>query len=639
MLSVLKDIIDDFKNKGGLDKKLEKKLEELDFNYIEKEIPQAISQSLSGIDNITNILMSVRKFSRENIKDKSPVNINQAVESSVLFTKNLWKNSAAITKELAPELPEIITSQGEINQILINIIINAVHAIEEAPENKDKKIHIKTKFDNETVTITISDTGKGISADNLKKIFIPFFTTKTEDKGTGQGLSIVKKIVENNKGSINVKSTENNGTSVQIKFSRPDYRPMEKEKSNSTLLEKKVKQKPVIFFIDDEEDMLLSLKRMLKSKKDSWNMKFLKNPQKALELMKDQPADIIITDYQMDEMNGLDLLKEVKKRYPQTGRIVLSGETDQEIIMKTISIAHQYISKPANPVKLKELIARTSAMQNILKDKGLRKNISKMDSLPSIPSIYRKILKELNAPISSTKKIGEIISKDPSMTSKIIQVVNSGFFYLQTTVSKAEDAVVLLGVDTVRALVLHLEIFSKMKLHSSLKNFQKHLHSHAVETATLSKQLIESESIFGSKADEAFMAGLLHDSGKLVLAANFPKKYKKVIKNVAKNNSSFSVEEKEILGISHEIAGAFLMGSWGLPLGIIEGILYHHTPSESDEDKFGIISSVHIANNLLLEKNNTFSEAVSYDEQFLEKLKLNSKVKEFKKIFSGDTQE
>ena len=573
--------------------------------------------------------MSVGKFTRQGFQEKTIVDLNDVVTNSTLFTRGTWKNKANLSTELSEKHPKILASSAELNQILINLIVNSVHAIEDVPGNKKHHIKIKTDIHENHATLIVSDTGAGMSPEVQQKIFTPFFTTKKTDRGTGQGLAIVKKILENIKGEITLVSKKDIGTVFTIKIPLAQAHKEKKQPQTSKLIEKSTpKQKPLIFFVDDEEDMLVSLKRMLKQKNQTWEMKFIKESESVLKLMKKRPADIIITDYRMDKVNGVELLKNIKSKYPQTGRIVLSGETDEEIILQAVSIAHQFIPKPVNPLKLKELITRTCAMQNILRDKGLRKNISKIDSLPSIPSVYREIIKELKSPVSSTQKIGQIISKDPAMTSKILQLVNSGFFYLQTTITKAEEAVVLLGVETIKALVLHLEVFSRIKMPKKLLGFQQKLHSHAMETATMSKQLYEMEAGTGIKADEAFMAGLLHDCGKLILAANFPDEYIEIIKNVEKNNSSFIYEEKNRLGITHDIAGAFLMGRWGLPLGIIEGILYHHKPMDSDSESFNSVCSVHLANNFSKEQNNRFNDTPDFDPVFLEQMKLKEKLTE-----------
>ncbi|MGM0419270.1 MAG: HDOD domain-containing protein, partial [Thermodesulfobacteriota bacterium] len=637
-LDKFSEITNEAKEKG-VDKNLiskgESVLNDPDLEYLKNEIPQAVKQSLNGIEKITGILLSVRAISRENLLEKVSSDINKIVENAVLITKSIWQNSADLKTELSSDIPMTVCQPGALNQVLVNLIVNAAHAVEENRSEKDHFIKIETGIKNRFVFIKVSDSGAGIPEKIINKIFNPFFTTKKIEKGTGQGLAIVKTIVEKHGGKISVSSKPQKGTEFTIEIPAKTEEEEKTETKESLLETAPQDEKPLILFVDQNWDMLKSLKRMLKSMEKEWNLAFTQTGENALKIMDKTPADIVVTEYQMKHMSGYNLLKEVKNKFPQTDRIILSGETDEKKIMKTVSIAHQFISKPVNGEKLKKVLKRTIAMRNILKNKHLRKTISRLDSLPSVPSIYREIIEELNSTSSSTKKIGDIISKDPSMTSKTLQVINSGFFYLPSKISKPSEAVVLLGIDIVKALVLNVEIFSKLRLPNFFKKFQSLHYSHSMGTANTAKDIAVSEGLSLFKADQAFMAGLIHDCGKLILASNFPEDYRKVIENTEKNSSSFEVEENSVFGVGHDTAGAFLMGVWGLPLEIIEAILYHHRPSESSDKEFDITAAVHCANIVELAKedrlNLDFEDA--FDLNFIKRLGIEDRIEKWREKF------
>jgi signal transduction histidine kinase/HD-like signal output (HDOD) protein len=607
-------------------KKAEEAVKNPDLEYLKNEIPQAVDQSMGGIEKITNILLSVRSMSRQIINETVSSDINRIVENAVIITKSIWKNFAELETELNDNLPPVQCQPGAISQVIVNLIVNAAHAVEERTEVKNHLIKVETGLENNMVVIRVSDTGKGIPEQFIPRIFNPFFTTKKIEKGTGQGLAISKTIIERHKGNIYVSSKPDSGTvfTVTLPVTPEELKTEHKKEQKKPILESKPDEKPLILFVDEDRDMLKSLQRMLKSNENEWETHFSDSAQKALSFMEKTPVDIIVTEYNMKETGGHELLKEVKKKFPQTDRVLLSGETDEEKIMKTVSIAHQFIYKPVSASKLRSMIKRTIAMRSILKDRNLRRTVSKLDSLPSLPSIYNEIVKELNSPVSSTKKVGEIISRDPSMTSKILQLINSGFFYLPSKISKPDEAVVLLGMDIVKSLVLNLEIFSKLKLQKHFLDFQKKLHLHSMAAAKTAKEIAVMEGLSDFQADQAFMAGLIHDCGKLVLASNFPEEYKQVLDKILNNNSDFITEETEIFKSSHEIIGAFLMGVWGLPLEIIEAILYHHNPSKSSDTEFGVTAAVHAANIIECEKAGTlhipYEEA--FDNKFFERIKV-----------------
>jgi HD-like signal output (HDOD) protein len=147
-----------------------------------------------------------------------------------------------------------------------------------------------------------------------------------------------------------------------------------------------------------------------------------------------------------------------------------------------------------------------------------------MQTLPSLPRLYTQIMKAVRSPEVSINSIGEIISQDVGMTARLLQLVNSAFFGLRQRVSSPSAAVTLLGLDTVKALVLTAEVFSQFDELSLWRTSLGHLWTHSLTVGRYARQIAQKENQERQLANEAFMAGLLHDCGKLVLAASDPKK-------------------------------------------------------------------------------------------------------------------
>ena len=193
-----------------------------DADFLFDEIPKAIEQSLQGVDNLAHIVGAMKEFSHPGTEDKIPVDFNQMIENTLTIARNEWKYLANVQLDLASALPRVSCLPDEIRQMLLNLVINACHAIEEKGINPTEKgtIHISTSLvdgDFLDVELRVSDSGSGISEEVKNRIFEPFFTTKPVGKGTGQGLAIVHNVViDKHSGQLHVESTVNKGTTFII---------------------------------------------------------------------------------------------------------------------------------------------------------------------------------------------------------------------------------------------------------------------------------------------------------------------------------------------------------------------------------------------------------------------------------------
>lgn len=223
-------LLNSIKNNNMADVKIEELediIEAIDMEYLMGEIPETITQCLEGIESISQIVRSMKALSHPGTDEKIAVDINKAIENIITVTRNEWKFVAEVSTNLDSSLPLIFCLPGELNQVILNIIINSVHSIEEVLKDssekgsseKKRKIEISTHFNKGDVEIHISDAGGGIP-DNIKdKVFDPFFTTKQVNKGTGQGLAISHNvIVEKHNGSITFESEEGKGTTFKIRL-------------------------------------------------------------------------------------------------------------------------------------------------------------------------------------------------------------------------------------------------------------------------------------------------------------------------------------------------------------------------------------------------------------------------------------
>ena len=196
--------------------------EEIDFSYLREEIPQAVEQTLEGIERVAGIVRAMNEFSHPGVEEKTSIDINAAIQSTVTVSRNEWKYVAELEVDLDPDLPLVPCFPGDFNQVILNIVVNAAHAIRDASEleGADKGlIRIATRRKGDWVQISISDTGTGMPEEVRSRIFDPFFTTKKVGQGTGQGLAIVYSVVvDKHSGSIEVESQMGKGTTFVIRL-------------------------------------------------------------------------------------------------------------------------------------------------------------------------------------------------------------------------------------------------------------------------------------------------------------------------------------------------------------------------------------------------------------------------------------
>lgn len=200
---------------------LKSQVEELDIDYLKKEIPLAIKQSMVGLERIAKIVKAMKEFSHPGSAEKTLYDINRAIETTVDVSRNEWRYTAELIKDFDSALPQVPILIGEFNQVILNLIVNAAHAISDVStgENSMGEIRIATRSEKNWVVVEVSDNGSGISEENRKRIFDPFFTTKEVGKGTGQGLAIAwSVIVDKHGGTFGVESEKGKGTSFIIRL-------------------------------------------------------------------------------------------------------------------------------------------------------------------------------------------------------------------------------------------------------------------------------------------------------------------------------------------------------------------------------------------------------------------------------------
>ncbi|WP_051261169.1 response regulator [Desulfovibrio inopinatus] len=350
-----------------------------------------------------------------------------------------------------------------------------------------------------------------------------------------------------------------------------------------------------ILFVDDEPNVLQALRRMLRGKRSVWDMAFIESGQKALDSLSHIHVDIVVSDLWMPYMDGAALLSEIRRRHPHIVRILFSGQSDMDVGVKFVDLAHQFLPKPCDSETLKRVLSQACALSDLVASEPIRKVLAQVKTLPSQPEVYAKLVAVLNSSVASTQDVGEIIAHEPAMTAKILQLVNSAFFGVSRTVTNPVDAVKMLGLETIKVLVLTYHVFAQFD-DTVLRMFPlEWLWSHSIMVGMLAREICQREGLGNEAMESALIAGLLHDIGKLVLGLNFPEQYKKVVRLVEEKHFPYWTAEQTVFRTSHAEVGAYLLGIWGLPHTMVESITFHHNPKRCRETGFGPLTAVHVA--------------------------------------------
>ena len=215
-----------------------------------------------------------------------------------------------------------------------------------------------------------------------------------------------------------------------------------------------------IMFVDDEPNLLSGLRRMLRVKRDVWDMQFAEGAEPALALMAQAPFDVIVSDMRMPGMDGAQLLAAVRERHPRTARIILSGHADRASIISAVGPTQQYLAKPCELELLVAVLERVLTVRGIVHNDRLRGLLGGVESLPKPPRVYEEMMAVATDPDSDLDDVVTLIEQDLGTSAEVLRLVNSAFFGLPSRVPTIGRAVGLLGLETIQALAVAGAVFA-----------------------------------------------------------------------------------------------------------------------------------------------------------------------------------
>jgi len=389
-----------------------------------------------------------------------------------------------------------------------------------------------------------------------------------------------------------------------------------------------------IIFVDDDESVLDGLRRLLHKMDGEWEMDFYESGPAALSAMGKKTYDIIVTDLRMADMGGVELLEIVRKRHPDATRLMLSGYSEQPTYGKAVSCAHQFIAKPCDADQLITQLSRSFAIRDRIRSQEVAKVLPSLRSLPAVPAVYRQLLDMIEDSRCTSRDVGQVIARDIGMSAKILQIVNSAFYGPSTKISDPVRASVYLGIKAIKALALTDGVFSTLSDETVEEFCVTGLQEHCLRVGSLARTICKTQKMTDQQQETAMMAGILHDTGKMILIAEFDYELAEIIRLSRVEKRPCHEIERETIDLTHAELGGCLLNLWGLGNDIIEAATFHHEPAEGIKDGFSIATSVYLANaidhQLCSSLGDGWSEAI--DMSILEELDIVEQLPEWLRI-------
>ena len=349
-----------------------------------------------------------------------------------------------------------------------------------------------------------------------------------------------------------------------------------------------------VIFVDDEPRVLEGLKRMLRPKRNEWQMTFVGSAQAALDALKHEPCEVVVTDMRMPGMNGAELLEVVQREYPDTIRLILSGQAETESVMKALGVSHQFLSKPCDAEILQGTISRAFALRDLAGSDSVKALVARINKLPTLPATYQKLVEALRQPNSSIEDVSR---------SHLDRPVDD------RAPAQAGELGVLRPAEAGRRRVARRRAARPRPHHGAGArpgNFfrlrsaegRRLQHGGAVAAQRVHRRRRASHRHCRTSRPRPGRRGVPRRHAARHRQAGARHGHARAIREGAqagRRRQAGDLQQIEMLELhaAHTDVGAYLVGLWGLPNTIAEAIAYHEDPSQSPNPSFGLAGIVH----------------------------------------------
>lgn len=354
--------------------------------------------------------------------------------------------------------------------------------------------------------------------------------------------------------------------------------------------------KPSILFVANESEEVSALHSELLQSCPDWRMEFVSNSPAALAWLSEKACDVLFLDLRLASGCALALLDSVWQTHPQTLRFVCARSPDQALTLKCVWNSHRLFTEPLTPQSIRSAIHRALELQGWLSDPAVQARVSRMRVFPAMPSLYFKVVKAVESPNPTVDAVAQLIESDLAISTQLIRVVNSAYYGYEREIARLHEAIQILGFSAIKSLVLAVQAFAQMDGVKPVYFSIEKVWRHGLAVAKWAREIAQFEGNDPILAEHAYTAGLLHDIGKVVFAANLNADYDAAVSFAREKQISSVAAEAEVLGATHAQIAAYLTALWGLPRSVVEAIGFHHDPDSSKDEVFSPLTAVYVAN-------------------------------------------
>jgi HD-like signal output (HDOD) protein len=353
-----------------------------------------------------------------------------------------------------------------------------------------------------------------------------------------------------------------------------------------------------LLFVESSTSARNDFVSLLKPEENQWSLRFADSVEEALQLSQTELFDIVVSAYLLSDGSGPELFEQLSRMVPGTIRFLMIDEVEKSMFRSMVGGAQQILTKPLDRATFLSQVDRALSLLSIVNDPSLIKLLGKAEALPPLPRVFEVVSRKLRDPSISLGEIGEHISEDIVLSSKILKLANSALFSLREPAQNIGRAVSLLGSGMVSSLVFSQGLEGTFKGSPESERFLEELNRHSIECASLVTKILTLWNAPRSLIEKAFFCGVAHDIGKMVLSKFAPVEWGQILSLIEETGCLDVEAERGVVGISHCEIAAYLLALWGFPNDQVMAIALHHEPSRLKDREKGLVCALHLAESI-----------------------------------------
>jgi putative nucleotidyltransferase with HDIG domain len=345
-----------------------------------------------------------------------------------------------------------------------------------------------------------------------------------------------------------------------------------------------------ILFVDDDPQLLSGFGKALRKHRDRWTMVFADSGEAALAEVRRGAFDVVVSDMRMPVMDGAELLAHIRDEEPTTIRMILSGFSDRSAIVRALPVAHQFFNKPCDLGDLSRAIDRACELRAMFAGEALRRVIEKLGPLPPVPAAYHELTALAGCAELHPEAIAAVVERDAGLREHVLQGASSPHG-VDRPARSVVDAVSRISIEMLSGLALASHALALASDRGLAEPSIAEVQHHSLAVARAARELAAPSDVAG----DAFIAGLVHDVGKLIIAVALPDVHLAIEQQLRECDARHGAAERAVLGTSHAEIGAYVLCQWGLPLPIVDAIAHHDDDTSAATPVLAALRAAHAA--------------------------------------------